>query len=334
MTWWVIKPYTSETQLIQSTMHVIVIDTETTGLIPKGIDSRNTTRCPYIIQLSYMVMDTSIFKIREDYDAIIRLNDDVEISERSIEIHKITREISKTRGVPINVALYNLKQAVLKYDVGLIVGHNIEFDTQMLDIECRRTGLSGLFGLTGLLTGTDHCQRQRNSNHIDQTGPVSTSSSSSSSNTGSIPLYCTMENSKDICNNRVQSMYGGTYTRFSKLGEVFEKLFAAVDKPDTSFAVHDGTLGMESSVPQSTSASATNESRHSAFMHNSRVDVVMCLRIFVWIIYSVDIKTEWADVMSTYTDDDLIVVDDAHLITDEIAREKYDICGYTLVHAN
>ena len=266
-------------------MHVIVVDTETTGLIPKGIVSRDLAKCPHIIQLSYMVFNTANFKIQEDYDAIIRLGDGVEISERSIEIHKITREKSKTCGIPINVALYNLKQAVARYGVGLIVGHNIEFDKQMLDIECRRNGLSGLFPSIGL-KGIGLLE------------------------SGEVPLYCTMENSKDLCNNRVHSMYGGTYIRFSKLGEVFEKLFGA---GDAVVAVADDA--------------AATESDHSAFMHNSRVDVVMCLRIFVWITYSVDIKTEWVDVMSSYTDADLIVLDDAHLMTDEFARAKYDIRG-------
>jgi DNA polymerase III epsilon subunit-like protein len=261
-------------------MHVIVIDTETTGLIPKGIASRDLAKCPHILQLSYMILNTDKFKIREDYDAIIRIDDDVVISERSIEIHKITREKSKTCGVPINVALYNLKRDVARYGVGLVVGHNIEFDKQMLDIECRRNGLSGLFknGSNGLL------------------------------DSGEIPLYCTMENSKDICNNRVHSMYGGTYIRFSKLGEVFEKLFGT------------GDMGADGAV-------AAIEPTHSTFMHNSRVDVVMCLRIFVWIVYGIDIKTDWMDVMSSYTDTDLIVLDDAHLMTDEIACTKYNIRG-------
>jgi len=284
-------------------MHIIVVDTETTGLIPKGIASRDLAKCPHIMQLSYMVLNTVDFKIREDYDAIVRIGDDVEISERSIEIHKITREKSKTRGVPINVALYNLKQAVARYGVGLIVGHNIEFDKQMLDIECRRNGLSGLFSGSG--SGSSR------NGLLDSVSALS----------GEIPFYCTMENSKDLCNNRVQSMYGGTYTRFSKLGEVFEKLFADVDSHDDTDTTATATTATATTTEMKT------ESTHSAFMHNSRVDVVMCLRIFVWIAYSVDIKTEWADVMSSYTDTDLIVLDDAHLMTDEIARVNYNIHG-------
>ena len=284
---------------IDRPMHIIVVDTETTGLIPKGIASSDLAKCPHIVQLSYMVLNTKNFKIREDYDAIIRLSDDVEISERSIEIHKITREKSQMCGTPIKVALYNLKRAVSLYGVDLIVGHNIEFDTRMLDIECRRNGLIGLFSpFNAAVTSA--------TGGIIRTGLLD-------SHNGPIPLYCTMENSKDLCNNRVQSMYGGTYMRFSKLGEVFEKIF--------------GVSGVAGVVP------AATETAHSAFMHNSRVDVIMCLRIFIWITYSVDIVSEWVDVISSYTDTDLIVIDDAHMMTDEIVRTKYDIRSGTLVCA-
>jgi hypothetical protein len=107
-----------------------------------------------------------------------------------------------------------------------------------------------------------------------------------------IPQYCTMENSKDICNNRVQSMYGGSYVRFSKLSEVFEKLFG-------------------------------NSGNSGEFLHNSRVDVVMCLRVYCWIAYGVDIKAEWMNAMDTYVDPNLISLDDAHLLTDEAVRDNY-----------
>ena len=263
-------------------MHVIVIDTETTGLIPKGVASRDISKCPHIMQLSYMVCSTDDFKIKEDYDAIIRLNDGVDISERSIEIHKITREKSRVAGVSIIVALYNLKRAINRYDVKLIVGHNISFDAEMIDIECRRNGLRGFVQLSETTMSLG--------NMINKY----------------IPMFCTMDNSKDVCNNRVQSMYGGTYIRFSKLGEVFEKLFGNVDR--------------------AASASTAETSVYAEYLHNSRVDVVVCLRIFIWLAYSVDIKSEWVDVMNTYTDKDILILDDVHLLTDEVVRECYNIC--------
>ena len=257
-------------------MHIIVIDTETTGLIPKGVASRDLSKCPHVIQLSYMIFDTVKFVVLEDYDAIVKLDDSVEISARSIEIHKITREKSQMSGVPVNVALFNLRSALIAYNVQLIVGHNISFDIQMLDIECRRMGLSGLFR-------RELADRE---------------SAALWNSAAPIPQYCTMENSKDICNNRVQSMYGGVYVRFSKLSEVFSKLFGDDDDADT----RDG---------------------REAFLHNSRVDVVMCLRVFAWIAYGVDIRAEWMNVMDTYVDPNLLSLDDAHLLTEDIARDNY-----------
>jgi len=269
-------------------MHIIVIDTETTGLIPKGVASRDLSKCPHIIQLSYMIFDTAGFVVLEDYDTIVKLGDEVEISERSIEIHKITREKSRTSGVPINVALFNLRLALIAYNVQLMVGHNISFDAQMLDIECRRIGLSG-----GLF--------RRDADDMNYGRHGSDGNMALWNSAVPIPQYCTMENSKDICNNRVQSMYGGSYVRFSKLSEVFEKLFG----DDVGSNCEANGNGRES------------------FLHNSRVDVVMCLRVYCWIAYGVDIKAEWMNVMDTYVDPNLISLDDAHLLTEEVVRDNY-----------
>jgi len=269
-------------------MRVIVLDTETTGLFPKGpIALRDPAKCPHIMQLSYMVCDTKTFKIVEDYDAIIRLAAETEISEKSIEIHGITREKCLASGVPINVALFNLRTALYIHNVSLIVGHNISFDKQMLDVECVRCGLAGLF---------------RN----EEEGELRAKSRDGLWNGVSpVPLYCTMENSKGVCNFQSQSMYGGTFVRFGKLKDVFDKLFGESDvnyDPKTS-------------------------EKYAEFMHNSRVDVVMCLRIFVWMVYGVDIKTEWRDVMETYTDVNFITIDDVHMLSLEEVTSRYELCS-------
>jgi hypothetical protein len=99
-------------------------------------------------------------------------------------------------------------------------------------------------------------------------------------------------------------MYGGFYLRFSKLSEVFTKLF-----------------GDDEVVDDVDDAAARNG--REAFLHNSRVDVVMCLRVFAWIAYGVDIKAEWMNVMDTYVDPNLLSLDDVHLLTDEVARDNY-----------
>jgi len=275
-------------------MRVIVLDTETTGLFPKGpISMRDPAKCPHIMQLSFMVYDTMSFTIVEDYDAIIKLSADTEISEKSIEIHGITREKSNASGVPINVALFNLRRTLYNQNVSLIVGHNISFDKQMLDVECIRCGLAGLF-------------RTEKEGESRMTGAWSTLQKDGLWNgVKPLPLYCTMEHSKHVCNLQSQSMYGGTFVRFGKLKDVFDKLFNDVD-------IHDDPISSE---------------RYAAFMHNSRVDVVMCLRIFAWIVYGVDVKTEWRDIMDTYTDTNFVTIDDAHLLSSVDALSYYKLCN-------
>ena len=73
-------------------MFVLILDTETTGLFPRGGDKRTplnpsiqrgsghcvvgSAPLPYAVQISYAIIDTSspFFPIVEDYDAIIRIN--------------------------------------------------------------------------------------------------------------------------------------------------------------------------------------------------------------------------------------------------------------------
>ena len=78
-----------------SNMRVIVFDTETTGLIPSHSPriSSNLGKFPYIVQLSYVVYDTETHKIVHEQDNIIRLPDEVDITEKSTAIHGITKKL-------------------------------------------------------------------------------------------------------------------------------------------------------------------------------------------------------------------------------------------------
>lgn len=86
-------------------------------------------------------------------------------------------------------------------------------------------------------------------------------------------------------------MYGGTYLKFGKLGQVFEILFKE----------RDAARGVDMKV-------------FEKYMHNSRVDVLMCARVFVWLCYSVDVFDAWYREMQNYADEDFINVDDSHLV--------------------
>ena len=323
-------------------MFVLILDTETTGLFPRGGDSGGgikrplqphcadkkqihpSTQFPYAVQISYAIIDTSspFFPIVEDYDAIIRISESTPLPAESVAIHGITREMIRAKGVPIEHVLSILQRSLDTYDVQLVVGHNIAFDLRVLETErgrgatstplrpplCPSTQMGGKGGKApspscspdptstpegatstpfnpsvhkGLRPGTDS---NTFADSLDKyTGGLRGLSP--------LPSFCTARESVGVCNLRVESMYGGTYLKFGKLGQVFETLFKE----------RDAARGVDMKV-------------FEKYMHNSRVDVLMCARVYVWLCYSVDVFDAWYREMQNYADEDFINVDDSHLV--------------------
>ena len=335
-------------------MYVIIIDTETTGLFPRGGDKHppqtpsapilnpSTQRgfkvgsapLPYAVQISYAIIDTSspVFPIVEDYDAIIRISDETPLPPESVAIHGITREIIRSKGVPIEHALSILQRSLDTYDVQLVVGHNVQFDLRVLETERgRRAPPSTPPCIKGFApspssspdpTSTPLCEGATSTPFNPSEGASSAplrpppcpsaqikNSPRPYSNTFAdsldkykgglrglcplchLPSFCTARESVGVCNLRADSMYGGTYLKFGKLGQVFEILFKE----------RDAARGVDMKV-------------FEKYMHNSRVDVLMCARVYVWLCYSVDVFDAWYREMQNYADEDFINVDDAHLV--------------------
>lgn len=126
-------------------MKVLVFDTETTGLLPSKYPrvASNLSKFPHIVQLSYIVYDTEKHKIIHEQDNIITLDDDVEIPKKSTDIHRITKQLSKNRGIHIVSALEIFSLYVKQCQC--IVAHNIDFDMTMIDVECIRIGSNNPF---------------------------------------------------------------------------------------------------------------------------------------------------------------------------------------------
>ena len=312
-------------------MFVLILDTETTGLFPRGATSiprgGSTPTLPYAVQISYAIIDTSspVFPIVEDYDAIIRISDETPLPPESVAIHGITWEIIRSKGVPIEHALSILQRSLDTYDVQLVVGHNVQFDLRVLETEYSRLRPEGATStpLRPPLCGSAQIKSKAPSSSPD---PTSTPEGATSapfnpsvhkglrpcidSNTFADPhsgglrglcpysntligirSLCTARESVGVCNLRADSMYGGTYLKFGKLGQVFEILFKE----------RDAARGVDMKV-------------FEKYMHNSRVDVLMCARVYVWLCYSVDVFDAWYREMQNYADEDFINVDDAHLV--------------------
>lgn len=123
-------------------MKIIVFDTETNGLIPKNMDivTDNLEFLPYIVQLSYILFDTNSMKILVKHDFIIKLPEDVQISEKCVEVHGISKQISTIQGISIIDALSNFQICLKQAQV--VIGHNINFDINMITVESLRNKMS------------------------------------------------------------------------------------------------------------------------------------------------------------------------------------------------
>ena len=172
-------------------MKILVFDTETTGLpSDRNASIRDVTKWPHIIQLSYILYDIDMKKTLCCVDDIIKLDDNVEISEKSIELHKITRSISNRKGILISEAINNFNMVLETADV--VVAHNLSFDKKMIMVECVRLNMKQYF--------------------------------TNSSGKG-VKEYCSMKNSVGICKIERVNSKGEKYYKYPSLSELHNYLF-------------------------------------------------------------------------------------------------------------
>ena len=97
--------------------------------------------CPSIIQLSYVLYDTSNSSSSKIFNKYIDIPDNITITEETIKIHHITRETilnaSNVNKAKIDDALNEFMNDFSKADV--VVGHNVQFDRTMIIAELIRT---------------------------------------------------------------------------------------------------------------------------------------------------------------------------------------------------
>ncbi len=172
-------------------MKILVFDTETTGLpSERNASIRDVTKWPHIIQLSYILYDIDMKKTLCCVDDIIKLDDNVEISEKSIELHNITRSISNRKGILISEAINNFNMVLETADV--VVAHNLSFDKKMIMVECVRLNTKQYFTNT--------------------------------SGRG-VKEYCSMKNSVELCKIERVNSKGEKYYKYPTLSELHNYLF-------------------------------------------------------------------------------------------------------------
>jgi DNA polymerase III epsilon subunit-like protein len=189
-------------------MKIMIIDTETTGLLPKKckpvldeMDSlvlkTDSLDFPYIVQLSYVVFETETQQIEKIVNHVIRVPDHVIISDFVANIHGITNEISKNIGIPIQNALSQMIHDFHDSNIELIVCHNTEFDIHIILIE--------LFRMKTIETMVD----------LEKEMKMFYKTTS----------FCTMKNNEKRCQLKKTYKNGKTYNKYPKLIELHQHLF-------------------------------------------------------------------------------------------------------------
>lgn len=163
-------------------MRVLVFDTETSGLIPKKYES--LTECPYILQLACILVDTDGSKVINKIDSINEIvNAPIDkLDNKVMEITGLTIEKVKS-GVDIVPLLYKFKNMIDECDV--LVAHNLEFDSNMIKLECIRNNIE--------LNVSKSC-------------------------------YCTMKKSTQLCRLEKENSFG-KYLKWPTLEELHKHLF-------------------------------------------------------------------------------------------------------------
>jgi DNA polymerase III epsilon subunit-like protein len=179
-------------------MLVTIFDTETTGLPGTRYLVDETLKLwPHVVQFSYIVYDTDEKKTVAVRDFIIKLPPGVQITKESSDIHGITQEITEEKGVEINSVLAEFMEWCDKSE--LIVGHNVEFDYNMVCAEFMRLKNDEF---------KDYLDKFKNFKKF----------------------FCTMKTTVDICQIKKISRQGKEYNKYPSLLELHRHLFGSEPK--------------------------------------------------------------------------------------------------------
>lgn len=119
-----------------------VFDTETSGLPYKArgkqydyenLEHFDTSR---LISISWLLLDNENKIVSKDTYFI--KPDDFEVSPQSIKIHGLSKEFLLDNGITIHEMLLNLNGLFEKFNIELIIAHNVIFDINILKSELYR----------------------------------------------------------------------------------------------------------------------------------------------------------------------------------------------------
>jgi DNA polymerase III epsilon subunit-like protein len=183
-------------------MLILVFDTETTGLPKyKELSIKTIKLWPHIVQFSYVLYDSDENKLTKMRDWIIKLPKNIEISKESTEIHGITNEISQKNGYNIQEIMPEIFRDFNQADQ--IVGHNLNFDLNMLKCEILRILIN-------------HKNNPVILNEFDEYHQILNSTKK---------FYCTMQETIEYCNIISVDRNGMEFQKYPRLSELYQKMF-------------------------------------------------------------------------------------------------------------
>ena len=177
---------------------VLVFDVETTGLLPKKGEEVPMEELPYIIQLSYVIFETSNWRVSKEFNQYINIPEHIEITSKITEITGINRDMCN-KGMSMTKALEEFCEDYMICDT--IVAHNIYFDRRMVQLEIKR-----------------HSESLK-PYHVKNVFLQSYEKEENKQN------YCTMYKSKNLCKIERKDDKGEIYYKSPKLSELYEHLF-------------------------------------------------------------------------------------------------------------
>lgn len=181
---------------------IIVFDTETTGLPrSKIINSETLHLWPHVVQFSYVMYNVGQIKMEKVKDIVVKIPENIVMSEETINLHKITNEQTQRSPFTIKDVLNEFIEDISCNNITAIVGHNISFDMNMLKIE--------------LLRLIDNNDTKNKSIYKKMFYEVNYTNK----------LYCTMKKSVDLCQIPLKRKDGTVYYKYPKLIELYKKLF-------------------------------------------------------------------------------------------------------------
>ena len=226
---------------------IMVIDVESNKLLPKKGEPGGVANMPYILQLSYIVYNCKTSECDIVYNNYINVAETVEISEFITGLTGITREKCRS-GKDITDCLLDFYNDFTQCDC--VVAHNYEFDSQVIQGEIERNIEALKYKAVNIGLLFDPMQMLLRG----------------------IRHYCTMKESVDFCNILVK--YDEEPKVRCRSGSVDSIISASSEPPKQE--------KMRKKFPK------LSELYQKIFhynppkgLHNSLVDVIVCLRCFM-----------------------------------------------------